>query len=255
MTPPDRWLGVAAGTLMGKRYPFVLCYHGIGTVAAGADPHGLFVSRDLFTRHLELIEEQEYEMLPVGELSRLMQEGSATGHKGAITFDDGLVRAAREGVPMLLERGMRCSMFITTGLLGKRHPDLDQEMVMSASEVVELAEAGVEVGSHTVDHPWLNRLSFEQALDQLRRSRAALEDLLGEPVTSLAYPYGEANEQTVRAAEQAGYELACTCSGPGPWQPLRFPRQPIYPTATKLRLRLKMAGLYGPVHAAKGGRA
>ena len=138
--------------------------------------------------------------------------------------------------------------------LRKRHPDLDEEMIVSREEVLELAQAGVEIGAHTVDHVELNDLPFEQALDQLRRSRATLEDLLGKEVTSMAYPYGRPTGQTPLAAQRAGYELACACTGPGPWEPFNLPREPIHPSATPLRLRLKMAGLYGPVHAAKRGR-
>ncbi len=71
---------------------------------------------------------------------------------------------------------------------------------------------------------------------------------------SMAYPYGYASEQTIRAAHEAGYELACICSGPGPWRALSIPREPIYSSATSLRVRLKMAGLYGPVHAIRSAQ-
>jgi len=248
MTPAHQWLALAAGTMLGRRYPFVLCYHGVGPEPAGGDPHGLFVSRELFKQHLDVIEGQRYQLLTVGELWQLMQNGSDAGHSGSITFDDGLVRTAREGVPMLIERGIPCSMFVTTGLMGQPHPDLNGEMIMSPEEVVELADAGVEIGAHTVDHSLLVDLSYDDALEQMRRSKLVLEDLLGKPVTAMAYPYGQATEETMRAAEEAGYELACSCVGQGPWRPFSVPREPIYSTVTSLRLRLKMAGLYGPVH-------
>jgi peptidoglycan/xylan/chitin deacetylase (PgdA/CDA1 family) len=254
MTATSRWLGQALGALTGRRTPFVLCYHGVGRVWTGADPHGLFLSKELFGEHIEIIRAQQYELLGVGELWRLMQTGADTEHRASISFDDGLVQTAREAIPMLLERGASCSMFIATGLMGKRHPDLDEEMIVSREEVLELAQAGVEIGAHTVDHVELNGLPFEQALDQLRRSRAALEDLLGKAVTSMAYPYGRPTGRTPLAAQRAGYELACACTGPGPWEPFNLPREPIHPSATPLRLRLKMAGLYGPLHAAKRGQ-
>jgi peptidoglycan/xylan/chitin deacetylase (PgdA/CDA1 family) len=254
MTSTSHWLGQALGALRGRRMPFVLCYHGVGRVGTGADPHGLFLSKELFGEHIEIIQAQRYELLAVGELWRAMRTGAGTEQRASISFDDGLVQTAREAIPMLLERGARCSMFIATGLMGKRHPDLDEEMIVSREEVLELAQAGVEIGAHTVDHVELNDLPFEQALDQLRRSKATLEDLLGKEVTSMAYPYGRPRGQTPLAAECAGYELACACAGPGAWEPFNLPREPIHPSATPLRLRLKMAGLYGPLHAAKRGR-
>lgn len=249
MTPrPDRWLALAAATLLGRRDPFVLCYHGIGSVPAGADPHGLFLERERFGEHLDVIAGRGYELLAITELWRQRRAGAGARGKGAITFDDGLVKTGREAMPMLLERGIPCSMFITTGLMGTPHPDLDGEMIMSAEEVVELAQAGVEIGAHTVDHPHLAQLPYEQMLEQMHRSRSVLEDLLGRPVTAMAYPYGEVSPQVLRAAEQAGYELACGCSGAGRWQAYDVPREPIHPSVTTVRLKLKMAGLYGPVH-------
>jgi peptidoglycan/xylan/chitin deacetylase (PgdA/CDA1 family) len=252
MMSTQRWLTRAAGTALGKRYPFVLCYHGVGPISAGEDPLRLFVSRDLFSHHLDVIQELGYDLLCVSDLWELMRSGSDAGRSASITFDDGLVRTAHEGVSLLLERGIPCSMFVSTGLLGKPHPDLDGAMIMTPAELVELASAGVEIGAHSVDHVRLDELTYADALDQLRRSRVVLEDLLGTPIRSMAYPYGRASERTMRAAAEAGYELACVCSGPGPWQPLSIPREPIYSSVTSLRLRLKMAGLYGPVHAIKG---
>jgi peptidoglycan/xylan/chitin deacetylase (PgdA/CDA1 family) len=229
----------------------VLGYHGVGSVAQGSDPHGLFVSREQFEHQLDTIEGEGYRLLPVGELWQTMQRGSDTDRRGSISFDDGLTRTAREALPILLRRGLPCSMFIPTGLMGHPHPDLDGEPIVSASEVVELAAAGVEIGAHSVDHVPLDRMTYSDALDQLRRSRAVLEDLLGKPVRSMSYPYGAFNEQTIRAAREAGYELACGCSGPAPWRAFSLPREPIYPSVTKLRLRLKLAGLYEPVHTFK----
>ncbi len=252
MSSTQRWLARAAGTLAGRRYPFVLCYHGVGPISAGGDPLRLFVSRDVFSRHLDVIQRRGYELLAMSDLWKLVRSGDGATRRASITFDDGLVRTAHEGVSVMLERGIPCSMFVSTGLLGKPHPDLNGAMIMTAAEVVELAEAGVEIGAHSVDHVRLDELEYADALDQLRRSRAVLEDLLGKPVTSMAYPYGRASERTIRAASEAGYEMACVCSGPGVWQPFRIPREPIYSSVTSLRLRLKMAGLYGPVHALKG---
>ncbi len=249
MTPPGGWLARAAGTLLGRRYPFVLCYHGIGPAPAAGDPFRLFVSRELFGQHLDLIEEHGYTLLTIASLWRLMQDGSDAAHCASITFDDGLLSTAREGIPLLLERGLPCSMFVSTGLIGKPHPEAGGAMIMTAAEVVELARAGVEIGAHSVDHVRLDDLSYSDALDQLRRSKAGLEDLLGQAIDSMAYPYGRTSEQTVCAAREAGYRLACVCTGPGPWQPLRIPREPVYSSVTSLRLRLKMAGLYGPVYA------
>jgi peptidoglycan/xylan/chitin deacetylase (PgdA/CDA1 family)/glycosyltransferase involved in cell wall biosynthesis len=252
---PLRWIANATGTSLGRRYPFILCYHGVGSVPPGTDPSGIFVSRSLFQSHLDVIAERGYELVAVSELWERMRDApDGLRGVGSISFDDGLIKTVRGAIPMLLDQGIRCSMFVPTGLMGRPHPDLNGELIASADEIAELARAGVEIGAHSVDHVRLNRLSYGEALDQMRRSRATLEDLLGRPVTAMAYPFGALNGRTIRAAEEAGFEVACGCSGPGPWEPLNLPREPVYASATALRLRLKMAGLYGPAHALVGHR-
>ena len=235
------------GTGLGYRYPFVLCYHLVSAAAPGRDPHGLFLSQARFAEHLDAIAGR-YELLTVGALWDRTHHGRGAAGCAAITFDDALASTARDAVPLLQERGMACSMFVPTGWMGRGHPDVEGERILTAGEVRELADAGVEIGAHTVDHVRLSDLSFAQALDQLRRSRATLEDLVGKPVRTMAYPHGALTPESERAAAQAGYDVACACSGAGPWRPLSLPREPVFESTTKLRLRLKMAGLYGPVH-------
>jgi peptidoglycan/xylan/chitin deacetylase (PgdA/CDA1 family) len=236
------------------RYPFVLCYHGVGPTPTQGDPHGLFVSSKLFEQHLELIQGSGYRLLTVSGIWQLMKSDPSAIRVGSITFDDGLRTTVREAIPILQRRGIPCSMFVPTGMLGAQHPDLEGETIIGPSEILELDAAGVEIGAHSVDHTLLTGLQFNDAFDQVHRSRAMLEDLLGKPVRTMAYPYGAFNEQTIRAVREASYEIACGCSGPARWQALSLPREPVHPTTTPLRLRLKMAGLYGPVHALHGDR-
>jgi len=235
------------GAGLGRRPPFVLCYHLVAAEPPSRDPHGLFVPRSLFAQHLDVIAGR-YEVLTVGSLWQRTRAGGDGAGAAAITFDDALARSALDAIPLLQERSMSCSVFVPTGWMGRRHPDVDGERILGAGEIRELADAGVEIGAHTVDHVSLPDLPFDQVLDQLKRSRATLEDLLGRPVRTMAYPHGALSPETERAAAQAGYEVACGCGGPGPWRAFSLPREPVFASAGKLRLRLKMAGLYGPVH-------
>ena len=63
--------------------------------------------------------------------------------------------------------------------------------VMGWGELARLAEVGWEIGSHTRTHPGLPRLDDEPLRDELEGSRAEVEEHLGRPCRSLAYPYGD----------------------------------------------------------------
>jgi peptidoglycan/xylan/chitin deacetylase (PgdA/CDA1 family) len=252
---PLRYVARLADAALRRRHPFILCYHGVSPAPPQPDPAGLFVSSKQFEAQLNLIEDRGYRMVAVSELWRLMQTGADVSHHASITFDDGLAAVLQTAIPILARRGASATIFVTTGLVGQPHPRFPQEKIANAQELVELAQIGFEVGAHTVDHPRLTALPYDEVLDQLIGSRAYLEDLLGRPVQTMAYPFGAFDERTVQAAGEAGYQIACACSGPAPWRALALPREPVFPSTSMLQLRVKIAGLFGPVHATRGLRA
>jgi peptidoglycan/xylan/chitin deacetylase (PgdA/CDA1 family) len=89
---------------------------------------------------------------------------------------------------------------------------LPSTLMMTSTQVRALADAGMQIGAHTVSHPILARIDEPAAVQELRRSKATLEDLLGQPVRSFAYPNGRPGRdylpRDVVLARQAGFELA-----------------------------------------------
>ena len=70
----------------------------------------------------------------------------------------------------------------------------------------------IEAGSHTVTHSALSGLPPDCQRDEIRRSKAVLEELLGRSVTSFAFPYGRACDytpETVNLVREAGFTCAC----------------------------------------------
>jgi peptidoglycan/xylan/chitin deacetylase (PgdA/CDA1 family) len=78
-------------------------------------------------------------------------------------------------------------------------------------EVEALARDGlVEVGAHTVTHPALSAHAATTQLFEITESKRALEQILGRPVTSFAYPHGEYSRETLTLLRRAGVRRACT---------------------------------------------
>ncbi len=93
--------------------------------------------------------------------------------------------------------------------LAQREPAEPQ--TMSAGELRRLADGGLfEIGAHTVSHPRLPDLAPEQQLDEMRRSRGDLEEMLGRPVESFAFPHGAYTAQGIACAREAGFTRVCT---------------------------------------------
>jgi peptidoglycan/xylan/chitin deacetylase (PgdA/CDA1 family) len=139
-------------------------------------------------------------------------------------------------------------VFVVSGWLGQSVPHAPSSRVLTADEVRELHGHGVEIGGHSVSHPDLSTLEPEQAVRELRQSRETLEEILGEPIVSAAYPYGRTNTQTLRAAEEAGYRAAGRVHGEGSWdEPFNLPRQDMNNWSSLRGLRLKRDDRYAPL--------
>lgn len=68
----------------------------------------------------------------------------------------------------------------------------------------------IEIGAHTLTHPFLSILPVDQQEIEIQQSKAHLEDCLGQPVTSFSYPHGSYTEETVSMVRRAGFECACS---------------------------------------------
>lgn len=66
----------------------------------------------------------------------------------------------------------------------------DSALMMTSDEVRSLRAAGMELGAHTHTHPILSALSENEAESEIAQGKAELEAILGETVTSFAYPNG-----------------------------------------------------------------
>jgi peptidoglycan/xylan/chitin deacetylase (PgdA/CDA1 family) len=134
-----------------------------------------------------------------------------------VTFDDGYADVLRYAAPVLRRFGMPATMYVIT-----ERPSMVNSGFLSWGGVKELERQGFDIGSHTVTHVPLTSLSNREALEELVRSRRALEGHLGHPVQWLAYPHGAVDARIVQLAARAGYVLGVT-TRPGNVQEASYP--------------------------------
>lgn len=123
-----------------------------------------------------------------------------------ISFDDGNASDVSVALPRLVERGLPARFFVLAGQLD--HPDR-----LSRSGVLELRDAGVEVGSHGWSHRSWRAMPDHVAAQEIQRSKTELEDLLQCAVTAAAVPFGLYDRDTLRRLRAAGYANAYTSDG------------------------------------------
>ena len=147
----------------------------------------------------------------------------ARGKRLAVTFDDAYDSVLELAKPILSSLGLPGTIFVVTDFAdGDRPlcwPGIDHWLEgahnselrgLSWSQLERLADAGWEIGSHTLSHPRLTQLDDDALRRELRKSRAACEGALRRPCRSLAYPYGDVDRRVVREALDAGYAAAGT---------------------------------------------
>jgi peptidoglycan/xylan/chitin deacetylase (PgdA/CDA1 family) len=79
---------------------------------------------------------------------------------------------------------------------------------MTRAHIRQLSEQGFEIGAHTVRHVNMRQLTPEQAAEEIRTSRRALQSLCGTTIRSFAYPSGFHSERLQQMLEAEGFDYA-----------------------------------------------
>jgi peptidoglycan/xylan/chitin deacetylase (PgdA/CDA1 family) len=204
--------------------PFVLMYHSVQPYQA--DPYQVTVRPAHFEQQLRWIGRHGRRGVSMRTLLRERHAGRGAGLVG-LTFDDGYADFAGRALPALVQHGFTATVFVVAGALGGWNTwdrPGPRKRLLTAAEVREIAAAGMEIGSHGLRHVRLTGLTAGELDEQLRRSRAILSELAGEPVTGFCYPYGEAGRRESAAVAAAGYRYACLAGRTPPAGALTLPR-------------------------------
>lgn len=87
-------------------------------------------------------------------------------------------------------------------------------LMMDEDQIRTLRARGMSIGGHTATHPILRMLDDDAARAEITRGKADLERVLGEPISTFAYPNGKPGEdycaRDVRLVREAGFSAAVT---------------------------------------------
>ncbi len=112
----------------------------------------------------------------------------------SFTFDDGFASTYQYALPILSERSIPATIYISSGLIGGTY---DGQTMMTWQEVESLQnDYGWEIGGHTVSHPELPLLTQEEIIAELTNSKTTLESH-GLTVLNFATPYGAYNNSVL----------------------------------------------------------
>jgi peptidoglycan/xylan/chitin deacetylase (PgdA/CDA1 family) len=130
----------------------------------------------------------------------------------ALTFDDGYADFAEHALPVLRRYGFTASLYIVSGLLGeynKWDEPGPRKPLLTAGQLRELSDEGMEIASHGLTHTALTTMDDATLKHELTESRAILRDITGQAADGICYPYGFADARVLEAVRAAGYVYGC----------------------------------------------
>jgi peptidoglycan/xylan/chitin deacetylase (PgdA/CDA1 family) len=212
--------------LLRTRCTSVLGYHGVADVPLRADPARLMISPARLLAQVRSLRDAGFSFVTVSELVRRIDSGLPPRGLVALTFDDGLLNLLEPLLRLADERVPTC-VYAVSEWIGGQHPevpDREQARMLDGGHLRTLADAGVEIGTHSTSHPDLSTLSFSECVRELRDSRLTIESIIERPVRTAAYPYGSYTSRTMSAAQEAGIEIAVAGERGLGWEPLAISR-------------------------------
>lgn len=175
----------------------ILLYHHIGMSSVG---NQYMISPEMFSDQMRLLHDLGYQTITTTDLLRSIEDGADLPSQPIlITFDDGNLDNYTYAYPIMWSYG-----FVGVEYLVGNY--IDAEQYMTTQQIVELIEAGWEMGSHGMSHVNLVNAPPQERFYEIHKSRIFLEQKFGTSFTSFAYPYGEFDTGVMNAVYDAGYK-------------------------------------------------
>lgn len=189
----------------------ILTYHSIDSSGSV-----LSIAPADFREHVRLLADHGFTGIRFDRLIDAFGGGAALPpNPVVITFDDAYSNFREHALPALSAVGFSATVFAIAGLVGKAGdwPGLGRSIprlpLLDWPALREVAGSGFEVGSHAFTHCHLDRAPAGGLENEIAGSRRALEDGIGAPVTTFAYPFGAHHPPSVEMV-RAHYRAACT---------------------------------------------
>jgi peptidoglycan/xylan/chitin deacetylase (PgdA/CDA1 family) len=141
----------------------------------------------------------------VEEGLRQLAEGGNRGNRPvAVSFDDGFRDFHGAAWPVLRRHNFTATMYLPTAFISAQRRTFRGKDCLTWNEVRELRREGIHFGSHTVSHPKLHELPWNDIKAEVANSKSCLEQELQESVTGFAYPYAFPQEDRSFVKKFAG---------------------------------------------------
>lgn len=192
----------------------IFIYHSIRTYIDGEsyEQDTYDITPELFEQQLKYLNDNGYTAINLDQLVSMVNRGSTGGilKPVVLTFDDGVQNQYQYAFPLLKKYSIRGVFYVFS------HAMDANPHFMTWAELKEMDSMGMEIESHSVTHPYINKLTPEELHTELADSKKAIEEHLGKPVHHFAAPFGFVDDAVSAEAKKDGYVTARAIAGPQP---------------------------------------
>ncbi len=187
----------------------ILLYHQVvdedfdlTNVPVGVRPY--YLRKNSFIQQMGYLFGHGFKTLTLRDFVSSIKNGLPIVEKAVVlTFDDGDISNYTLAYPILREFGFKATFFLIVR-------GIDNSQGLKWGQITEMVGNGMEIGSHTMTHPFPSDLKEDGIFWELKRSKEVLEDHLKEEIDFLSIPRGIANPNWLTIAHSCGYKAVCT---------------------------------------------
>ena len=194
----------------------ILNYHYIDTPSKDDRIKGLYVTPKQFDWQMRTLKAKGVQFLTFSDIFYERYDLDDKMTLAMLTFDDGAKNVYTNAFPILKKYNIKAIIYPVVGDIGKKGVVWEENAnkrpldLMTIDNMKEMLDWKIEFGSHLYNHVHADRLTVEKLKFELIESKKRLECILEKEVLSIAYPYGDYNEDVINNARKAGYKYGVT---------------------------------------------
>lgn len=160
--------------------------------------------------------EKGYKFISLDDLYKIYSRETKARKFICITLDDGYENNYSVAYPIFKKYSCPFAIAIATGLCdGSVKPWwCDNVQFLSFEQIREMSQNPLcTISAHTISHPRLNTLSYDEQKKEITESIKQLEQITGKRIEHFAYPHGGFNGDTLAILKELGIKTAVKVNG------------------------------------------